>query len=142
MNSRLFIIPALAVLAVSAPALAQNPSRMGQPAPQAVPQQPLPAEAPAAAVVPVPAAAPAPAAPLPEIPKHHCVAPEYPGTLATNTQVKVFNRDYKIYGECIKQFVDQNRAWVNAVVEVNNKAVEEYNQYTVELKKAIDATNQ
>jgi hypothetical protein len=145
MNARLFIIAALAVLA-SAPVLAQYPGRMNAPPaqpptqPPALPQ-PVPEATPAPVPTPAPSSADAPA-PLPEIPAHHCVAPEYPGALASNTKVVVFNRDYKKYADCIKAYVDQNRAWISKVVEINNKAVEEYNQFTVELKKQIDSNKE
>jgi hypothetical protein len=141
MNARLFIIAALGVLA-SAPVLAQMPGRMAQPPaqPPTLPQ-PVPEAAPAPAQTTAPSSAEAPA-PMPELPAHHCVAPEYPGSLASNTKVVAFNRDYKKYADCIKAYVDQNRAWISKVVDVNNKAVEEYNKFTVDLQKQIDANKE
>lgn len=137
MNPRPLLIPMLAVLVVAAvPALAQYP--MPKAAPPPTPSaNPAPAQTPAAAVAP----AQAPAAPtaLPAVPAHNCIAPEYPGINASNTKVTAFNRDYKTYGDCIKKYVDENRAWVEAVVAANNKAVEEYNKLTERLKKEIDA---
>jgi hypothetical protein len=144
MISRLFIIPAFAVLAASAPVLAQYPSRMAQP-PSQPPTLPQPVES--TTSTPAPAATPAPSAaaalaPMPEIPPHHCVPPEYPGSLATNIKVKAFNADYKKYQECIQAYVAQNKAWMNKLVDINNKVVEEYNNYTAELKKQIDAAKE
>jgi len=69
-------------------------------------------------------------------------APQHLNYIGPRATVVAFNRDYKAYGECIRKYVDDNRAWVNAVVEVNNKAVEEYNKYTTELKKQIDAAKE
>jgi hypothetical protein len=155
MHLRLLLIAALAAVSVvPAPALAQYPNRGIQPLPPStqVPQPPASAtpeaaEAPAAAQAP--AAAPAPATTtattattLPAIPTHNCVAPEYPGDRASNARILSFNRDYRAYGDCIKKYVDENKAWVNAVIDVNNKAVEEYNKYTLDLKKKIEAAKE
>ena len=139
MNARLFTIAAFAVLAASAPVLAQMPGRMAQPPaqPPTLPQ-PVPEATPPAAQTSAPSSAEAPA-PMPKLPVHHCVAPEYPGRLALNSKITAFNRDYRTYGDCIKAYVAQNRAWIDNVVEVNNKAVEEYNKFTVNLQKQIDA---
>jgi hypothetical protein len=141
MNSRLFIIPAFAVLAASAPVLAQYPGRMAQP-PSPPPTLPQPVESTSAPTpAPAPSAVAAPA-PMPEIPPHHCVAPQYPGALASNMTIKVFNADYRKYQECIQAYVAQNKAWMNKLVDINNKVVEEYNNYTAELKKQIDAAKE
>lgn len=146
MNLRLLLIPTFAMLALAVPALAQY--RSSPPTQQSVPQpQTAPATPPS---VTAPTAAPAaPAAPtitaadvLPQVPPHHCVAPEYPGSNATNAKMTAFNSDYKNYSECIKKYVDGNKAWMDAVREVSNKAVEEYNQYSLNLKKQIDAAKE
>jgi hypothetical protein len=76
---------------------------------------------------------------LPTIPPANCKQPEYPGSNAQNSMIVAFNKDYKAYGECIRKYVEENRAWIDAVVETNNKAVEEYNKYNTDLKKLIDA---
>ncbi len=152
MHLRLLLIAALAALSlVPAPALAQYPNRGIQPLPPSsqVPEPP-PSATPEAAQTPAatqaPAAAPAPApttaTALPAIPTHNCVAPEYPGDRASNARILSFNRDYRAYGDCIKKYVDGNKAWVNAVIDVNNKAVEEYNKYTLDLKKKIEAAKE
>ncbi len=144
---RLLFIAALAALSLAtAPALAQYPNRMPPQAPSPT-QIPQPQANPSA--TPAPEQAPAAQAPAPTtgttsrpVPEPSCVAPEYPGELASNTRITAFNRDYKAYGECIKKYVEDNRAWINAVVEANNKAVEDYNKYNTELKKQIDAAKQ
>jgi hypothetical protein len=114
MNPRPFLIPPIAVLAVAAlPALAQAPST---------------------------------ATAMPAIPQHKCVAPAYPSEAglqkrgeAYNRAVDAFNRDYKTYGECIKKYVEDNKVWVKAVADAGNNAIDEYNKYSEELKKKIDA---
>lgn len=144
MNPRLLLISAFAAWAFAAvPALAQYPG-MAQPPSQ--PRIPVP-EAPAA-VTPVPSP-PAPATqtpsapvPLPTIAPPNCKPPEYPGNLASNATITVFNRDYKAYGDCIRKYVEENRAWIAAVIDTNNRAVEDYNKYTTDLKKLIDAAKE
>jgi hypothetical protein len=145
MNSRFFIIPALAVLAVSVPVLAQmnQPGKMPQ-APTQPPVLPQTPQTPSKVETPAAVAAPAavPAAAVPDVPPHHCVAPKYPGALASNTTIKVFNTDYKAYADCIRAYTDMNRAWMAKIAEVNNSAVEEFNKFNAELKKQIDANQQ
>lgn len=147
MNLRPFLIPTFAMLAAAAvPAFGQYPMMKTPPQAQSptVPApQPTTTQAPApAAAVPTAQQGSATETPLPAIPKPNCVAPEYPGKLAVNanmnSKISAFNRDYKAYGACIKKYVDDNRALIDAVVAANNKAVEEYNQFNANLKKQID----
>jgi hypothetical protein len=140
MESRLLLIPALAVLAFAAlPALAQYPNNRPQPAtPLPQPQQQPATPTPAPTLTPSTETPSAPVA-LPTIAPPNCSKPEYPGSNASNAKIIAFNQNYKTYGDCIKKFVDENRAWVAAVVETNNKAVEDYNKYTTDLKKTLDA---
>jgi hypothetical protein len=150
MTSRLFLISVFAVLAFAVvPALAQMGGGMAQP--PSNPQVPVPQ--PPAATTPVPppptpttqtpsTQTPSAHVPLPTIPPANCKQPEYPGSRALNSTILAFNKDYKAYGECIRKYVEENKAWIDAVVETNNKAVEEYNKYTTALKKLIDEANQ
>jgi hypothetical protein len=120
MNPRLLQAPALALLAISAlPALAQTPA-------------PGPASTPAPTVPALVASQPL------TIPPSKCVQPPYPGRLAANSAINAFNRDNKAYGDCVKRYVDDTKAWVMAVVEAGNKAIDEYNKYTEDLKKKIE----
>lgn len=137
MNLRsLRILPLAALAAAAIPALAQAPAP--RPGDRPPPPAPAAAEAPAATAAPAAAAA----AGLPPIQPHRCVAPEYPGRDVSNTKIVAFNKDYKTYGDCIKSYVETNRAWANAVVEANNKAIDEYNKYTEKLRDAIEAAKQ
>ncbi len=145
MTSRLFLISVFAVLAFAVvPALAQIGA--GMPQPPSNPQIPIPQPPAATTAVPLPPTPSTPTAsarvPLPTIPPANCKQPEYPGSHALNSTIAVFNRDYRAYGECIKNYVQENKAWVDAVVETNNRTVEEYNKYNTELKKLIDEANQ
>src|SRR5208282_2035275 len=143
MNSRLLLISAFAAWVFAAvPALAQH-GGMVQP-----PSQPqiTVAQAPAATTPvpspPGPATTPSAPVPLPTIAPPNCQPPEYPGKLASSAMATAFNKDFKTYGGCIKKYVDDNRAWVNTVIEINNRVVEEYNKYTADLKKLIDAAKE
>jgi hypothetical protein len=111
------LLPALALLAL--PALAQTPP-----------------PAPAAPATPTPQV-PVASRPL-AIPPSGCVQPPYPGRLASNSAINAFNRDNKAYGDCIKHYVDDTKAWVVEVVNAGNKAIDDYNKYTEDLKKKIE----
>ena len=149
MNLRLLLIPTFAALAWAVPALAQypgNPSNAAQPNLQLpAPSQVAPAKAP-----PPPAESAATATPaitaadvLPQVPRHHCgVGPEYPAGNVPDAKIIAFNRDYKTYADCIKKYIEENKAWMDAVRDVTNKAVEDYNAYSVNVKKQIDAAKE
>ena len=51
------------------------------------------------------------------------------------------NRDFKAYGECVKTYVDQNKAIAEAATTSANRAIDEYNTYTAEIKAKIEANN-
>jgi hypothetical protein len=84
------------------------------------------------------------------IPQHGCVAPKYPSKEnlmqlrgdAYNRLVEGFNRDNKAYGECIKKYVDDTKAWMRELVDAGNKAIDEYNKYTADIKEKIEADKQ
>jgi hypothetical protein len=82
----------------------------------------------------------APAA-APIVAPNTCVKPEYPGRTANESQVAGFNRDFKSYGDCVKKYVEQNKAIAEAAAAAANKVVEEYNSYSSEIKAKIDAEN-
>ena len=90
----------------------------------------------AAAQTPAPATA---AAPL--VAPNTCVKPEYSGRLASDPKMTNFNRQFKAYGDCVKAYVDQNKAIAEAATEAANRLVDEYNSYTVEVKAKIEAEN-
>ena len=93
----------------------------------------------AVAALPALAQAPAAATAMPLIPSHNCVVPEYPGKDASKLRVDKFNQDYKVYGDCMKKYVEDTNKWVKAAAESANKAIDEYNRYTEDLKKRIEA---
>ena len=79
------------------------------------------------------------AAAAPLVPASTCVKPEYPGKPASEARVTAFNRDFKVYGECVKKYVDQNKAIAEAATTSANRAIDEYNTYTTEIKAKIEA---
>ncbi|HEX8013001.1 MAG TPA: hypothetical protein VF814_19045 [Casimicrobiaceae bacterium] len=84
------------------------------------------------------------------IPPHGCVAPKYPSkenlmqlrTDAYNRAVEAFNRDNKAYGECIRKYVEDTKMWIRELVDASNKAIDEYNKYTADIKEKIEADKQ
>jgi len=97
-----------------------------------------------------PATSPPPASPepsaqaaavpgMPSVPANNCVAPEYPGKQASNEKIKTFNTAYAAYGDCIRKYVDNVRQLRDAAMAKGNDAVTEYNKYTEEIKKQLDA---
>lgn len=80
-----------------------------------------------------------PAAGAPAVAAHTCAKPEYPGRLASDTRMKSFNREFKTYGDCIRKYVDDNRAIAEAATAAGNRAVDEYNGYASEIKAKIEA---
>lgn len=82
---------------------------------------------------------PAPAGAAPIVAANTCVKPEYPGKPASEPRVTAFNRDFKAYGECVKKYVDQNKAIAEAATTSANRAIDEYNTYTAEIKAKIEA---
>jgi len=84
---------------------------------------------------------PASTAAAPLVPANTCVRPEFSGRLAIDPNMTAFNRNFKAYGECVKKYVDQNKAIAEAATAAANRVVDEYNTYTAEIKAKIEAEN-
>jgi hypothetical protein len=136
------LLAAMMALSAASPALAQyRPAPAATPAPAPAPP-PVPSAAPAASPAPAASAAPAAspaAAAAPGYPGPNCVTPNYPGKSGTDAQILTFNNDFKIYGDCIRKYVDDARATSNAAIDAGNKAVVEYNKYADDVRKQIAA---
>ena len=124
MNLRNVLI-VLATAPVAAASLAQNPPAQTQTAP---------AQAPGAT-----AAAASGGPPIPAVPPHNCVQPVYPGKNAPDSKIRDFNATNKTYGDCIRKYVDSVRTLANNAIQSGNDAVTEYNKFTEDVKKLIDA---
>jgi hypothetical protein len=78
-----------------------------------------------------PAAAPAAA----NAPKHSCTKPEdYPGRLASDSRKKNWNRDVTTYIDCMKKFIDDQKALgdvhysaAQSAISTINKEIQEFN---------------
>jgi hypothetical protein len=89
----------------------------------------------------VAAQTPPPAAAGSLIPPSTCVKPEFSARLANDPNMTAFNRNFKAYGECVKKYVDQNKAIAEAATAAANRVVDEYNTYTADIKAKIEAEN-
>ena len=136
MTPRFFLTSIAAAIAVTAlPAFAQT----------AAPQAPAPANATTQAFM---------------VPQHNCVMPQYPTKAGTtkesatqlrgndsqtkamesyNRSVEAFNHDAKTYEECIKKYVADTKQWMQQVADAGNKAVDEYNKYTADIRAKVEA---
>jgi hypothetical protein len=90
----------------------------------------------AAAQTPPPATA---AAPL--VAPNTCVKPGFSGRLESDPNMTTFNRQFKAYGDCVKAYVEQNKAIAEAATAAANRVVDEYNTYTADVKAKIEADN-
>jgi hypothetical protein len=90
----------------------------------------------AAAQTPSPAAAGAPL-----VAPNTCVRPEFSGRLASDPNMTTFNRQFKAYCECVKAYVEHNKAIAEAATAAANRVVDEYNTYTADVKAKIEAEN-
>jgi hypothetical protein len=61
--------------------------------------------------------------------KHSCTKPgDYPGNLASDTQRRVWQREYLAYQECMKKFMSEQQTLAEPHVKAYNAAVDEYNE--------------
>jgi hypothetical protein len=85
-----------------------------------------------------PAPAAASSAPAP---RHTCTKPgEYPGNLASDNQKRSWQKGYVDYVDCLKKFIDEQRALAEPHVKASNDAINEYNDgvkaYNAQVEKA------
>lgn len=85
------------------------------------------------------AQAPAPTAPAPapaavQLPPLKCTKVEFPGKLASDMQIKVFNRDYKAYADCLRQYVGELQNIIKTADAEAKRVVDDFNAYNDALK--------
>lgn len=86
----------------------------------------------AIAQTPAPGSAPAAAAALPAA---TCVKPaRYPGAKASDTRKTAWHNDVKAWGDCIKNYVADLRAQIDARIKTANSTIEDYNAALKELQ--------
>jgi hypothetical protein len=62
------------------------------------------------------------------VPKHACTKPgDVPGSLASDTQRKAWQKDYATYSDCLKKFISDQRAIAEPHNKASNAAIDEYN---------------
>ena len=72
-------------------------------------------------------AAPAPAAAV-SIPGPKCEPkPEWPGRLATDSRKKLFDREMKMYKDCMNAYLEERKVHLKAHEQAANAAIEEHN---------------
>ena len=88
-----------------------------------------------------PAAAPAATAPAASVPRPACTKPgEFPGSLASDNQKRIWQKGYVDYVDCLKKFIGEQQALAEPHVKASNDAINEYNEgvkaYNAEIEKA------
>jgi hypothetical protein len=81
------------------------------------------------------------------VPPYTCVQPKYPSKESTtqlradayNRAIETFNKDYKVYAECVKTYVENSKQWVKEIADAGNKAIDEYNKYQAMVKDQMEA---
>jgi hypothetical protein len=81
------------------------------------------------------------------VPPYTCVQPKYPSkegvtqlrAEAYNKAVEQFNKDYKVYAECVKTYVENSKQWVKEIADAGNKAIDEYNKYQAMVQEQMEA---
>ena len=85
---------------------------------------------------------PAPAAPASAdtaVAKHSCTKPgDFPGNLASDTQRRVWQKEYVAYTDCMKKFISDQKALAEPHVKACNAAVDEYNEAVKTLNEQIE----
>jgi hypothetical protein len=76
---------------------------------------------------------------MPAVPPHNCVKPEMISSLSSQNQIRTFNRNYKAYAECIKKYTGDAKSLSDAALAAGNKAVDEFNAISAEIKALNDA---
>ena len=83
----------------------------------------------------------APAAAAAPVPKHSCTKPgDFPGSLATENQRRNWQKGYVDYVDCLKKFINDQRALAEPHIKASNDAINDYNagvkEYNAQIEKA------
>lgn len=74
------------------------------------------------------APAPAPAAGDASVTKPNCPKPgDVPGALASDGQRRAWQKDYTTWGDCMKKFINDQRAMAEPYNKASNAAIDDYN---------------
>jgi hypothetical protein len=78
------------------------------------------------------------------VPPMDCGAtPEYPGRLGSDSQKRTFDKAYKAYDKCVRQYVEDRKVSMKANEDAAQKAIDEFNLLVMKMKadsgEAVDA---
>ena len=101
-----------------------------------------PAAAIAAALLVVAPLAPAyaqvPASPaVPPVPSHTCAKPEVPGRVAPQPKLRRWQSDFKAYVDCMKAYLAERNAAIDAQAAKAKAAVDEINASVAEYNETV-----
>lgn len=83
----------------------------------------------------------APTAPLPVIAAHTCEKPEFPGKIASETRIRKWSTDFRGYVDCLKAYIGERNATIEANSKAAKSAVEEFNTSVTEFNETIKTLN-
>ena len=86
--------------------------------------------------------APAPTAPMPTIAAHSCAKPEFPGKVAPQSRQKKWSEDFKAYVECLKTYIGERNAAIEANSKAAKAAVDEFNTNVAEFNEQIKSLSE
>ena len=84
-----------------------------------------------------PALAQAPAATPPVVAPHSCEKPDFPGKVAVEAKIKRWINDFKAYTECLKAYIGERNAAIDAQAKAAKSAVEEFNSSVTEFNATM-----
>lgn len=87
-------------------------------------------------------AAQQPTAPLPTIAAHTCEKPEFPGKVAPQSRQKKWSDDFKQYVECLKAYIGERNAAIEANSKAAKSAVDEFNTNVAEFNAQVKSLSE
>jgi len=88
------------------------------------------------------APAPAPSAPPPTIAAPACTKPEFPGKVAPQSRQKKWSDEFKAYIECLKGYIGERNAAIEANSKAAKAAVDEFNTNVAEFNEQIKSLSE
>ena len=74
------------------------------------------------------------AADAPVTPMDCGATPEYPGRLGSDTQKRNFDKAYKVYDKCVRQYVEDRKNTIQANEAAAAKAIDQFNALVMKMK--------
>ena len=87
-------------------------------------------------------AAPAAAPTAQPVPAHKCAKPEFPGKLATERMVKAWSDNFRGYIDCLKGYIGDRNATIEANSKAAKEAVDEFNTNVNEFNEQVKKLNE